>query len=94
MERHGERLGLVLWLHSRAALARMLPIQMDAVPAVHVSALVAHMNLIRPNRVQVLGGAELAYLRGPGASGPGAHAGHLLDSRPLCLVVADGLDAA
>jgi HPr kinase/phosphorylase len=50
------------------------------------------MNLIRPNRVQVLGAAELAYLESLDGSTLQAMLGHLLATRPLCLILAEGLD--
>lgn len=84
VERHGERLGLVIAVGPDASIS------IDG-PGTHVSALVGHMNLIRPSRVQVLGGAELAYLESlaPGPRAPMLRS--LLASAPLCLVVADGL---
>lgn len=89
VERLGDRLGLAL--AQRGAEGPDSPIELGASDA-HPSALVGHMNLIRPNRVQVLGGAELAYLKGlaPVTLAPVLQS--LLDANPLCLVLADALE--
>ena len=86
VESHRERLGLVL------ANGGSSPVTLG-VPGGHIPALVGHMNLIRPNRVQVLGGAELDYLHTLDLAARDVMLGHLLHVGPLCLVVADGLAA-
>lgn len=60
-------------------------------PGTYVTALVGHMNLIRPNRVQVLGAAEVDHLRALDGPGRAATLARLLEARPLCLIVADAL---
>ena len=61
-------------------------------PGTYVTALVGHMNLIRPNRVQVLGAAELAYLESLDSVTRETMLVHLLAPRPLCLILAENLD--
>ena len=56
------------------------------------TALVGHMNLIRPNRIQVLGAAEIGYLSGLDMPAADQTVSQLLEIGPLCLIVADGLD--
>lgn len=61
-------------------------------PGTYVTTLVGHMNLIRPNRVQVLGAAELTYLESMDGATRKAMLVHLLAPRPLCVILADSLD--
>lgn len=56
------------------------------------TALVGHMNLIRPNRVQVLGAAEIGFLSGLDELAAEETMQLLLQIGPICLIVTDGLE--
>jgi HPr kinase/phosphorylase len=86
VELHGERLGM------RGGDPSTLG-QDLGVSEAPVTSLVGHMNLIRPNRIQVLGAAELAYINDLDNATAGTILGLLIDTRPACLIVADGLAA-
>ncbi|MCB1739732.1 MAG: HPr(Ser) kinase/phosphatase [Gammaproteobacteria bacterium] len=57
------------------------------------TALVGHMNLIRPNRIQVLGCDEVEYLSGLDETHRARLFGLLFAQMPCCLVIADDLPA-
>jgi HPr kinase/phosphorylase len=59
-EENRDRLGLA-WLADRQGGARMLTAEVSLKPTV---GLVGHMNFIHPFRIQLLGAAEAAFLRG------------------------------
>lgn len=86
VEHHADRLGLSV--HGSGA-AIEVELVVDGAESV---ALVGHLNAIRPNRVQVLGDAELHYLNALDPGDRDALLTPVLASRPLCLVVAGGLD--
>jgi len=80
-----DRLGLS-WLSGKAGAERLISQDLDA------PAFVGHLNLIHPNRVQVLGIHEAAYLR---ASAPGAlpkALGVLFAAQTAAVVCADGIE--
>lgn len=51
--------------------------------------LVGHLNLIHPDRVQVLGAAEIAWSRRQSRNKVAHHVGEILAARPPALIVAD-----
>jgi HPr kinase/phosphorylase len=53
-------------------------------------ALIGHLNFVHPNRVQVLGCAEMDYLRGLTASGLHEAIDHLFSTELAAIVVANG----
>jgi len=53
--------------------------------------VVGHMNLIHPERLQVIGTAEIAWLRRVSEAQFGSQVGALLAAQPPALIVADGL---
>src|SRR5579864_3988702 len=55
------------------------------------AATVGHLNLIHPNRIQVLGPHEDAHLRSLGPEPLGELLGTLFAARPAAIIVADGL---
>lgn len=54
--------------------------------------VVGHMNLIHPERLQVIGPSEIAYLQRISATQFAAQVGALIAAQPPALIVADGLD--
>ena len=62
-EDNAAKLGLG-WVSGRGGAA--LPVRRDSADTV---ALVGHLNLIHPNRIQVLSPRELAYMDGDGGDG-------------------------
>src|SRR5260370_19610231 len=58
-----------------------------------VAALVGHLNLIHPNRIQVLGNHEIAHLAAFGESELFQTLGNLFAVHPVAVVVADGAPA-
>ncbi len=56
-------------------------------------AVVGHLNLIHPNRIQVLGCSECDYLRGLGKNSHDDAIKHLFDYAPAAVIVADGQPA-
>jgi HPr kinase/phosphorylase len=82
-----ERLGLAYRVPPSVTAASE---PMDTADGV-VTALVGHMNLIRPNRVQVLGAAEIGYLNELAPRDTTDMLARLFALEPLCLIVADGL---
>jgi len=57
------------------------------------AALVGHLNLIHPNRIQVLGSHEAAYLDSFDNNAFGQLLANLISARPAAIIVADGIDA-
>ena len=57
------------------------------------AALVGHLTLIHPNRIQVLGSHEAAYLGSFDDSAFGQLLTNLFSSRPAAIIVADGITA-
>ena len=55
------------------------------------AALVGHLNLIHPNRIQVIGSHETAYLASYDASAFGQLLANLLAARPSAIIIADGI---
>lgn len=89
IEAHTQRLGLCVACGAPHHDARL---ELGR-PGSYVTSMVGHMNLIRPNRMQVLGAAELGYLNGLDAGTATTIVRQLLDTRPVCIIVADGLVA-
>jgi len=58
-----------------------------------VAALVGHLNLIHPNRIQVLGNHEIAHLAAFGEADLFQTLGNLFAVHPFAIVVADGAPA-
>ncbi len=57
------------------------------------AALVGHLNLIHPNRIQVLGSHEAAYLDSFDNNAFGQLLANLIAARPAAIIVADGIHA-
>ncbi len=57
------------------------------------AALVGHLNLIHPNRIQVLGSHEAAYLASFDNNAFGQLLANLISARPAAVIVADGIAA-
>jgi len=55
------------------------------------AALVGHLNLIHPNRIQVIGSHEAAYLGSFDASAFGQLLTNLFAARPSAIIIADGI---
>lgn len=88
LDRHALRLGL-------SGVAQTL--KRDAVfdigaPGTYAPALIGHMNLIRPNQLQVLGDAEFTYLDAQTVEVAQRIIAALLGHRPAALIVAGNLD--
>ncbi len=83
VEDNGSKLGLQ-WRcgHGRALIER---------DPSESAATVGHLNLIHPNRIQVLGPHEDTHLRSLPAAGLADLLGTLLAARPAAIIVADGL---
>lgn len=87
LEQHAQRLGLS---GVAQTLKRETLLDIGA-PGTYTSSLVGHMNLIRPNQLQVLGTSEFDYLDAQAADVAADLLAHLLERRPVALIVADGL---
>jgi len=85
---HQERLSLQ-WVAGRAGQSRTLrrPSELSDTTR-HLGALVGHMNLSHPNRVQVLGHDELAYLAGLGKNSHQDAVTQLFSDQPAFIVIA------
>ncbi len=81
-----EQLGLA-WVAGRDGGRRALSSETIQKPTL---ALIGHLNFIHPNRVQVLGCAEMDYLRGLPASGLADAISHLFSTELAAIVVANG----
>ena len=86
-EDNREKLGLA-WIGGKAGGSTLL--RRDSS---EVAALVGHLNLIHPNRIQVLGNHEIAHLAGFEEAELFRLLGNLLAVHPAAIVVADGAPA-
>ena len=86
-EDNREKLGLA-WLGGKAGGATLL--RRDST---EVAALVGHLNLIHPNRVQVLGNHEIAHLAAFEEAELFRMLGNLFAVHPAAIVIADGAPA-
>lgn len=75
------------WIAGRSGGHRTLSSETIQKPAL---ALIGHLNFIHPNRVQVLGCAEMDYLRGLPAAGLLDAITHLFSTELAAVVVANG----
>lgn len=82
----GERLQLS-WIAGRAGGERQLNSDTVQKPSL---ALIGHLNFVHPNRVQVLGCAEMDYLRSLSAEGLKQAIGNLFSTEIAAVVVANG----
>ena len=81
------RLGLG-WVTGRGGAA--LPVRRDSADT---AALVGHLNLIHPNRIQVLGQRELAYIAGYSGDANGQVIANLFAAEPAAIILADAVAA-
>jgi HPr kinase/phosphorylase len=81
-----EQLGLQ-WVAGRSGGQRSLSSETIQQPTL---ALIGHLNFVHPNRVQVLGGAEMDYLRGLSESGLQDAIDHLFSTELAAIVVSNG----
>ncbi|MCA1977814.1 MAG: HPr(Ser) kinase/phosphatase [Thiobacillus sp.] len=81
-----EQLGLA-WVAGRAGGQRTLSSETVQKPTL---ALIGHLNFIHPNRVQVLGCAEMDYLRGLSETGLADAIRHLFSTELAAIMVANG----
>ncbi|HET7200149.1 MAG TPA: HPr(Ser) kinase/phosphatase [Burkholderiales bacterium] len=86
-EENREKLGFA-WIGGKAGGAQSL--RRDTADG---AALVGHLNLIHPNRIQVLGNHEIAHLAGFGEGELFRMLGNLFSVHPAAIVVADGAPA-
>jgi HPr kinase/phosphorylase len=84
-EDNAARLGLG-WVTGRGGEA--LPVRRDSADT---AALVGHLNLIHPNRIQVLGRRELAYIDGYSGDAAGQVIANLFAAEPSAIILADNL---
>ena len=84
-EDNAAKLGLA-WVGGRGGDA--LPVRRDSADA---AALVGHLNLIHPNRIQVLGRRELAYIDGYSGDGAGQVIANLFAAEPAAIILTDGV---
>ena len=82
-EDNAARLGLG-WIAGRGGEA--LPIRRDSADT---AALVGHLNLIHPNRIQVLGQRELAYIDGYSGDASGQVIDNLFAAEPAAIILAE-----
>lgn len=89
-ESHAEKLALE-WVAGRAGEGRVVQLSSDeeSTTARDIP-LVGHLNLIHPNRVQVLGRTELRYLASLGKNSHYDALARLFDESPAFIIVADG----
>ncbi|NOY62207.1 MAG: HPr(Ser) kinase/phosphatase [Gammaproteobacteria bacterium] len=89
-ELHREKL-VLKWLAGRAGTDRVIDIDYHHPDAERQAAsLVGHLNLIHPNRVQVLGRSGLEYLQNLGKNSHQDALEHLFNSDPALILIADG----
>lgn len=88
-ERHSQEHGLHWVLGEQSADEPLDLGELERFP----TALVGHLNLIRPNRIQVLGSAEIDYLQGLSSTARRAVFEQLFSHRPCALIVADNAQA-
>ena len=86
-EDNAAKLGLD-WVSGRGVVAA--PVRRDNADA---AALVGHLNLIHPNRIQVLGRRELAYIDGYSGDGAGQVIANLFAAEPAAIILTDGVAA-
>ena len=84
-EDNAARLGLG-WVTGRGG--ESLPVRRDSADT---AALVGHLNLIHPNRIQVLGRRELAYIDGYSGDASNQVIANLFAAEPAAIVLAEGL---
>ncbi len=84
-EDNAAKLGLA-WVGGRGG--ELLPVHRDSADA---AALVGHLNLIHPNRIQVLGRRELAYVDGYSGDGAAQVVGNLFAAQPAAIVFAENV---
>lgn len=84
-EDNAARLGLG-WVTGRGGDA--LPVRRDSADT---AALVGHLNLIHPNRIQVLGQRELAYIDGYSGDATDQVIANLFAAEPAAIILADAL---
>jgi HPr kinase/phosphorylase len=65
-----------------------LPVHRDSADS---AALVGHLNLIHPNRIQVLGRRELAYIAGYSGDGADQVIANLFAAKPAAIILTDGV---
>jgi HPr kinase/phosphorylase len=85
-EDNAAKLGLA-WVTGRGG--ETLPVRRDSADT---AALVGHLNLIHPNRIQVLGRRELAYIDGYSGDATGQVIANLFAAEPAAIILADSLD--
>jgi len=81
-----EQLGL-MWVAGREGSQRTLSSETVQKPTL---ALIGHLNFIHPNRVQLLGCAEMDYLRGLDATAHADAIRHLFSTELAAVVIANG----
>jgi HPr kinase/phosphorylase len=86
-EDNAAKLGLG-WVTGRGGEA--LPVRRDSADT---AALVGHLNLIHPNRIQVLGRRELAYIGGYSGDATGQVIGNLFAAEPAAIILAESVAA-
>jgi HPr kinase/phosphorylase len=86
-EDNAARLGLG-WVSGRGGDS--LPVRRDSADAV---ALVGHLNLIHPNRIQVLSRRELAYIDGYSGDGASQVIANLFAAAPAAIIFTDNVCA-
>ena len=86
-EDNAARLGLG-WVTGRGG--ETLPVRRDSADT---AALVGHLNLIHPNRIQVLGRRELAYIDGYSGDATDQVIANLFAAEPAAIILADGVAA-
>jgi HPr kinase/phosphorylase len=82
-EDNAAKLGLD-WVGGRGGDA--VPVRRDSSDT---AALVGHLNLIHPNRIQVLGRRELAYIDGYSGEGAGQVIANLFAAKPAAIIFTD-----
>lgn len=86
---HQERLGLT-WVAGLAGAERTFQSTMEGgARSTHFDAWAGHLNLVHPNRIQVIGPVEIAYLAGLDAAHRAEVMKQLFASHTSCLVVSD-----
>lgn len=87
---HSARLALQ-WEAGREGARREVQVAGDLAPKDSpFGAWVGHLNLIHPNRIQVLGPAEMHYLDSLGKNSHADTIKQLFDNKPACVVISDG----
>jgi HPr kinase/phosphorylase len=76
------------WVSGRGSEA--LPVRRESADT---AALVGHLNLIHPNRIQVLGLRELAYIDGYSGDASGQVIINLFAAEPAAIILAEGVAA-